>query len=98
VIGTSPFSEVRLNEALENACAKVLDYKVHKDKIKALRYEKSMLNFYIINIICLFSSLERGVLDQLYLFCMEDRDLCCRRGWLGLANVSQLTHLWSLIS
>lgn len=33
-------SEVRLNEALENACAKVLDYKVHKDKIKALRYEK----------------------------------------------------------
>ena len=54
MIGTSPFSEVRLNEALENACAKVLDYKVHKDKIKALRYEKSMLNFYIINIICLF--------------------------------------------
>lgn len=91
MIGTSPFSEVRLNEALENACAKVLDYKVHKDKIKALRYEKSMLNFYIINIICLFSSLESGVLDQ---FCMEVRDLCCGRGWLGLANVSQLTHLY----
>lgn len=33
-------SEVRLNEALENACTNVLDYKVHKDKIKALRYEK----------------------------------------------------------
>lgn len=33
-------SEVRLNEALENACANVLDYKVHKDKVKALRYEK----------------------------------------------------------
>lgn len=64
MIGTSPFSEVRLNEALENACAKVLDYKVHKDKIKALRYEKSMLNFYIINIICLFSLLESGVLGR----------------------------------
>ena len=37
----SSFSEVRLNEALENACSNVLDYKVHKDKIKALRYEKS---------------------------------------------------------
>lgn len=82
MIGTSPFSEVRLNEALENACAKVLDYKVHKDKIKALRYEKSMLNLYIINIICLFSLLESGVLDQLYLFCMEVRDLCHGRGWL----------------
>ena len=35
-------SEVRLNEALENACANVLEYKVHKDKVKALRYEKSM--------------------------------------------------------
>lgn len=34
-------SEVRLNEALENACTNVLDYKVHKDKVKALRYEKS---------------------------------------------------------
>lgn len=34
-------SEVRLNEALENACSNVLDYKVHKDKVKALRYEKS---------------------------------------------------------
>ncbi|KAL9982871.1 hypothetical protein ACROYT_G004981 [Oculina patagonica] len=33
-------SEVRLNEALENACSNVLDYKVHKDKVKALRYEK----------------------------------------------------------
>lgn len=94
MIGTSPFSEVRLNEALENACTKVLDYKVHKDKIKALRYEKSMLNFYIINTICLFSSLESGFLDQLYLFCMEVRDLCHGRGCLGLANVSQLTHLY----
>jgi len=35
-------SEIRLNEALENACTNVLDYKMHKDKIKALRYEKSM--------------------------------------------------------
>lgn len=34
------YSEVRLNEALENACSNVLDYKVHKDKVKALRYEK----------------------------------------------------------
>lgn len=95
MIGASPFSEVRLNEALENACAKVLDYKVHKDKIKALRYEKSMLNFYVIpvNIICPFSSLESVFLDQLDLFCMEVRDLCCGRGWLGLANVSQLTHV-----
>ncbi|XP_068746531.1 protein canopy homolog 3-like [Montipora capricornis] len=33
-------SEVRLNEALEDACSNVLDYKVHKDKVKALRYEK----------------------------------------------------------
>lgn len=33
-------SEVRLNEALENACTNVLEYKVHKDKVKALRYEK----------------------------------------------------------
>ena len=36
-----PCSEVRLNEALENACSNVLEYKVHKDKVKALRYEKS---------------------------------------------------------
>lgn len=38
--------EVRLNEALENACTNVLDYKVHKDKIKALRYEKSKCPFF----------------------------------------------------
>ena len=35
-----------MNEALENACTNVLDYKVHKDKIKALRYEKSKCPFF----------------------------------------------------
>ncbi|XP_031551393.1 protein canopy homolog 3-like [Actinia tenebrosa] len=33
-------SELRLVEALENACSNVLDYKVHKDKPLSLRYEK----------------------------------------------------------
>ncbi|KXJ07759.1 protein canopy 4 [Exaiptasia diaphana] len=33
-------SELRLTEALENACSNVLEYKVHKDKPLPFRYEK----------------------------------------------------------
>lgn len=86
MIGTSPFSEVRLNEALENACAKVLDYKVHKDKIKALRYEKSMLNFYIVNIICLFYLARKWCFGSIVFI------LYGRQGfmlWEGMARTSQ---------
>lgn len=88
MIGTSPFSEVRLNEALENACAKVLDYKVHKDKIKALRYEKSMLNFYIINIMSFFFA-RKWCFGSIVFVLYGSQGFM---PWEGMAR--QLTHLY----